>query len=127
MKGFSKKLLAILCTVALLSGVALSLAIPTWSQTINWNYSAENKSFSISNPTTVTYEDIVGETTKTETYTVTNDGNMPITVNAVAVATGAVASWDKVSANLAVGASETFTLTLIISGAGSCTVSFSLV
>jgi hypothetical protein len=52
---------------------------------------------------------------------------MPITVNAVAVATGAVASWDKVSANLAVGASETFTLTLIISGAGSCTVSFSLV
>jgi hypothetical protein len=98
-------------------------ASSTWSQQITWTKS--NASFSGPfNPSTVSYGVVDNGTVKTETYVVTNNGNVAITVVASATATGATVAWDKTTATIAVGASATFTLTLTITGDGSCTVNF---
>jgi hypothetical protein len=127
-KSVKKKTLVILCIVALAATIGLTTAITTWSQTITWSYSSTppaNPSFTISNSTTLDLGAILDSATKTATYTITNNGNVPITVNATATPTGAVIpTWDKTSALIAVGASKTFTLTLVITGIGSCTVNF---
>jgi hypothetical protein len=119
-----KILFGTLTILAILSGCMVAAALTTYTQTITWNYQTVNESFTVSNPTTVDYGTLLGATTKTETYTITNNGNVAITVNAAATPVGASALWDKTSAPIAVGASTTFTLTLHITGAGSCSVSF---
>lgn len=118
-----KRTLASLCIIAVLVGAGVTYAAVSWSQIINWDYPTV-KSFSVSNPTTVNYGTLAGDTTKTEVYTITNDGNVPVTVNAAATATGASVSWDKTTDTIPVAGTTTFTLTLTITGAGSCTVTF---
>lgn len=95
----------------------------TWTQDIDWDYQETNASFSISNPATVNYGTLIGPTTKTETYTISNNGNVPLSVSASTITTGSVTvSWNKETANIAVGGSTNFVLTLTITGAGSCLV-----
>lgn len=124
-----KKTLASLCIIALIAGAGITYALNPFISNISWTFTPTDKTFTVSNtehkdPASISYGEIIGETTKIETYTVTNNGNVPITVTALATATEATATFDKTTADIPVGNSATFTLTLVITGAGSCTVTF---
>jgi hypothetical protein len=121
-----KTLFITLTLIAIIAGAASASALVSWSQHISWNYAAANKSFTVVGSTTVDYGNITGPTVKTETYTVTNNGNVPVTVNSAAIITGSgiTATFDKASVTLSVGAVTTFTLSLTIAGVGSCVASF---
>ncbi len=120
------KLVSLACVLGLLGLVGAGVyAYTSWTQNISWTYTAASSSFSISNLQTLNYGNLIGNTIKTETYTVTNDGNVPITITASAIPTGsATVAWDQVQATVAPSATATFTLTLTITGQGSCAVEF---
>lgn len=125
MVGLKKKTLVVLCMFGMLASLVGTMAATQFLQTIQWNFIEENKSFTVSGETSLNYGDIIGPTVKTEVYTVTNTGNVPLTVNSQTIIVGsASAVWDKASAVIGVGESTIFTLTLSITGAGSCTVKF---
>jgi hypothetical protein len=114
-------LIAVLCV----GYIGYTVAKYLWQQNITWNYIEPVEHFSVNRENTpINYGDVIGATTKTETYIITNDGTVPITVSASASVTGATASWNQESAPIPVGGQATFTLTLTITGAGSCTVTF---
>lgn len=119
-----KTLFVTLTLIAIIAGAASASALVSWSQNISWNYAV--KSFTVVGSTLVNYGNVTGPITKTEIYTVTNNGDVSVTVNAVATVTGSgvTAVFDKASVTLTVGAVTTFTLTLTIAGQGSCVASF---
>lgn len=124
------KIIGALIVLALLGCVGLGLAAYTaWTQNVSWTYENQNHSFVVDGSTTWNMGILVAGSTdlvQTKTYTVTNDGNVPITVAASASFTGATYSWDKTSATIPVDGSAQFTLTVTVTGAGSGTVSFNL-
>lgn len=109
-------------------GVAVSgvVAYTVWSQSVTWTYEAQTLSFTVDGSSTWNMGVVVAgdNVVQSKTYTVTNDGNVPITVVASAEFTGATYVWDKTEATIGVGESATFTLTVTVTGAGSGTVSF---
>lgn len=125
-KGFSKRTLVTFCAIAIFIGVGLAYAVPQWAGTISWNYQAVDKSISVTGEQTIDLGNVIGPQTVARTYVVQNTGNVEATVTATATATGATATWNQNSAVIAPGASATFELTLDITGAGSCSVSFNV-
>ena len=117
-------------TAIILIGVLVAIVavvawgVSTFTQTIGWNYQATNASFTITNPSTLDYGTIIGETIKIENYTVTNNGNVPLNITASAIPIGSVtATWNQTTVtNLAIGASTTFQLTLQITGTGGVSI-----
>jgi len=109
----------ILATVVILvtvlgAGVAV-YALQTLQETGSWTIS--EASFTISTVPPFSNPRDLGVVSPTDTkqiiYTITNNGNVPITVLASASAVNATATLSKTStANLAVGASDIITLTL---------------
>jgi len=104
----------------------LAYGYTTFTASIQWNYQT-TPSFSVngaSNPIDIALGTVTAGT-QTKTFTIVNNGDCPITVNVSVAATGATATLDKTSTGeLQVGESSTVTLTLNITGQGSCTVSF---
>lgn len=124
-KSFRLKIVFSLLIIGLTVYIGYTVAQYLWQQNITWNYIEPVEHFSVNRENTpINYGDVIGATTKTETYIITNDGTVPITVSASASVTGATASWNQESAPIPVGGQATFTLTLTITGAGSCTVTF---
>ena len=118
-----KVLYTTMALIATLSILTVAYAIPSWTQTITWTYVDAVKSITVTGTPTVDYGSIVGPTIKTETYLVHNDGTVEVTVTASTVLTGlATANWNANPQTIPVGGDATFTLTLTITGAGSCNV-----
>lgn len=124
--GYTKKALIAFCAIALLAGCSVAYALTSYTYNLNWSYTEPVKSINISpSDTTISFGEIVGPTTKTATFTVTNDGTVSCTVNAVLTVSGlATGSLDKSSVTLAPSESATFTATVVITGAGSASVTF---
>jgi hypothetical protein len=109
-----------------LSLLTVAFGLTTWSQEISWTFAEENKSFSVDrDDTELDYGLVVGGATKEELYTITNDGNVDITVSVSGTQTGSVSpDWNQTSVTLAPAKSTTFKLILTITGAESYTVTF---
>lgn len=121
------KVVSALVVLALMGSIALGVAAyVSWSQSVTWTYESQEFSFSVDGSTSWYMGVIVAgdNVVQSKTYTVTNDGNVPITVVASATFTGATYVWDKTEATIAVDESTTFTLTVTVTGAGTGTVSF---
>lgn len=110
----------LIIVLALGLGVGISYAATNYAQNIKWEPS--NPEFTVDQPTSLDYGIIELPATKTEVYTVTNTGNVEITVTAAATPTGATTSWNATTATIPVGESRAFKLTLDIWGVGSCVV-----
>lgn len=85
------------------------------------------KKIHVEGETSFAFNDIVKNTVIQKSYIIANTGDLPVAVMAKAVSTEGVTqsvSWDKTSAVLEVGESVLFKLTLLVSGDGSCVVSF---
>lgn len=129
MKMFSKKVLGVICICAFLASGGLVYAATIFQQNIVWTYMAP--SFTV-NGASATSSDInlgpIEAGTYTRTFVVVNNGNGPITVSATATVTGATATFNKATTDLLqVNGQETLTLTLVVTGQGSCTVNFAKV
>jgi hypothetical protein len=122
----SLKIVSALLIICLVGCLAIGVyAALSYSQTLTWVYQNASESFSVqSDSADGGLGVITGSGDKTVIYTVMNDGNVPITVTASSVNIGCTTSWDKDSATIGVGESATFTLTVHITGEGSCVVSF---
>lgn len=121
------KVMSALVIVALMGVCVFGVAAyAAWTQSVSWTYEAQTLSFTVDGSSTWNMGVIVSgdNVVQSKTYTVTNDGNVPITVVASASFTGATYVWDKTEATIGVGESATFTLTVTVTGAGSGTVSF---
>jgi hypothetical protein len=126
--SLTKKTLVFICAVALIASIGLTAALNSYTQTFSWS-KAVTASFVVSNSDVLDYGalDLSTPVTQSRSYVVTNDGSLPVTVEALATVTppaSASISWDKTSATITPGESETFVLTLVINDAGSCTVDF---
>lgn len=122
----SLKIVSALLIAALLGCCAVGVyAAITWEQQIQWQYANAVESFSVEGDSLVNFGVIVGTTTKTVNYNVTNDGNVDITVKPEVAATGEVSiSWNRQDALIRVGETVQFVLSLTISGEGNCVVTF---
>jgi hypothetical protein len=111
----------VILLVALIASLVIGIVAAAGSLTQNITYTKPSKSISWSEPSTLDYG--VGDTLS-HTYTVVNDGNVAATVTPSATATGATCTWDKTSATISPGGSETFKLTLTVTASGTGTVTF---
>lgn len=110
---------------AVVGGVA---AYELWAGDITWQYQQVNYDFSVVGEQNIDYGLIVGSGIKSAIYNVTNTGNTELTILASCVPSAestVSASWDKTSATIGIGETAQFTLTLVITGPGNCTVNFS--
>ena len=123
----SKKTLIILSVVAMLATLSVGIAATSVTKTINWTYTPPSKSITVSPAEdTISFGEIIGPTTETRDYDVTNNGNVPCTVTALTTITGGTISLDKTTATLAAGDSTTFTVTVNVTGPGSASIVFSI-
>lgn len=99
----------------------VAYAASSFQQTITWTKIDESIVYP-SNAETITYGNVEVGTVRNETYTVINNGNVPVTVEASHIVEGAVAEWNATSATITPGEAATFNLTLTILDTGSCQV-----
>lgn len=123
------KTFTLLATLLVAACVTGAFAILTWNRTIN--LSGVDISFTVYEDAGLTQvwasdtvEDVVTDGAYSETYYIANnDGNVPIVVTGVAVTSGVTATWPTGNtATIAVGGNAA--LTVELSGAGSCTITF---
>lgn len=126
MSGYTKRALISFCIIALVAGASFAYAASPLIRSISWTYQEPAViSISVSPETNIDLGTIEGPTTKTQTFTVTNTGNVPCNVAVSATVTGAVTfSFDKATATIPVSGTAMFTITLEISGVGTCNVAF---
>jgi len=129
----TKRLIA-LATIAFIAFTAIAYATYVlWTATITWT--ALKKQFVVKDetgnmlptPYSINLGTIEVPTTKTFTFYIENDGNVPITVNVVEVTeVGCSGTWNAGSFDIDVGGSAEAVLTLYISGSGSYEFNFEL-
>ncbi len=122
----SLKLVSALLIVALLGCCAVGVyAAVTWEQQIKWQYENVKESFTVEGESLIDFGVVVGNQIKTVNYTVTNDGNVDLTVKPSVSTSGNVSlSWNVQEALVRVDESVEFVLTLNITGEGNCVVTF---
>lgn len=128
MRQIAKLLFGSLIVLALFGGYMTVFAAKNFQQNFQWTFN--DYSFTVNGtdtPAQPTIQFNVDEAMSPLkwTYQVVNNGNIPITIAATAVADGATATWNQASKLLQVGDSFTFELTLSdFTKAGTCTISF---
>jgi hypothetical protein len=122
--SIKKKSLAILCIITFASTIGLVLGATYYTQTITWTKGTATITATNSDTTALGVLDLTTPHTETRTYTITNTGTLSGTVYPHTSGTGFSASWNKPSAVVAAGGTTTFILSLTITDAGSCTVTF---
>ena len=92
---------------------------------VEWQYENVHESFTVEGPSLINFGVVVGNQIKMANYTVVNDGNVDLTVKpSVSTAGNVSLSWNMQESLVRVGESVKFVLTLNISGAGNCVVTF---
>jgi hypothetical protein len=92
---------------------------------IEWQYENTVESFVVEGESLINFGVVVGNQLRTVNYTVVNDGNVDLTVKPDVHTAGNVSlSWNVQEALVRVGEQVEFVLTLNISGAGNCVVTF---
>jgi hypothetical protein len=120
-------LIGITIALIVILSAATVIAVTSWSGTRT--YTKPAKSFTVDKATTLDYGIV---DTATETFTVTNTGNQPITITpsaSVSPTGSATATWNTPSAVIPAGPTgntATFTLSLTITASGSVSISFAM-
>jgi hypothetical protein len=122
----SLKMVSCLLIAALLGCCAVGVyAAVTFESTIQWQHENVHESFTVEGESLINFGVVVGNQIKMANYTVVNDGNVDLTVKPNVQTAGNVSlSWNRQESLVRVGESVEFVLTLNISGAGNCVVTF---
>lgn len=129
-----KMLYATVSFLAVITCLTLVYSLTDWNKTFEWSLNAqgfevyEDSEFTLlwdSGGDSISLGSVNVGDVVTKSFYVKNIGGDSITVTPNAVTTAATVSWDKPSALISVGGSDIFVLTLTITSAGSCVVSFS--
>lgn len=113
----------ILITILAIACISLTVyAYTNYQATRTWTVT--ERSFTVDRDLTLNYGYVENGTVETETFTISNTGNIDITVTADCTASGATVSWDTQSQTIPVAQSKTYTLTLTITASGSCIITF---
>jgi len=140
LKTMSPITILLIIILALLGTIGVIYALGTWQQGFTWTVPLEQTmDFTVYTDPAYTIEWTPGTPidlgTKViddqivKTFYVENTGTSQITVDVSDITSGATATWSPVtkSVSLSVGAITSFTLTLTVTGPGSCTVNIVIV
>ena len=122
------QLCLIVGAVSLVLG-STTYGIITWSQHQVWTWESQNPNFTVDGEVGTIDLGVVIEdynNTLSKNYTVTNVGNVPITVVASASGENVTADWSLTMIDLNVGESQIFVLNYTVHGPGYLDVLFSL-
>lgn len=130
MKRTNDKIKAAIVMIAVAALIVTAVgvyALTTWNETVTWTLSAASFQVNGNAETGLTIAlGLISTPTITRTYTITNNGNIPIIVNASVLVSGATATLNApATPELAIGGQFTITLTLsAFTSDGSYTVTF---
>jgi hypothetical protein len=113
------KTIGVIALIVFVATIWTAVAISSWSGTRT--YTKPTSSFTVDKPVSLDYGTV---DSALETFTVTNTGNVALTITASATGSGATYGWDKTSAIIQPQATAIFTLTLTVTASGSTTVTF---
>ena len=112
-------LIGIAIALIAVSIITVAVAAVTWTGTRNHTQPAS--AFTVDKAATLDYGTV---SSAEEMFTITNTGNIPVTITPSASGAGGAYGWDKPSATIAPGATTTFTLTSTFTASGTVTITF---